>query len=354
MSSSPKSLYLNVPDDFHLHLRDGPRLVSLAQMPWHFGRAIIMPNLKPPVTTVQMASEYRSRILSAVAAGNPGFEFTPLMTLYLTDKTTPAVIDEAKESEFVHAVKYYPAGATTNSDSGVTDLSKVYPALERMSEVGMPLLVHGEVTDSRVDFFKREAVFVERVAYNLVKRFPKLKIVFEHVTTKRLIEFVENCGPNVAATITPQHLLFNRNALFDKGLKPHFYCLPILKKESDREALCAAIKSGSPKYFAGTDSAPHWMANKECGCASAGCFTAPIAVAMYAQAFDENNCMENLNDFLSTNGSKFYGLEKNQGKGLRLTKKKIKVPQHFGFGDGKVKPLMDEVDWQVEWDFESK
>ena len=267
------------PDDWHLHLRDGPRLKSLLSMPMHCSRAIVMPNLKPPVVNTEMALAYRNRILKFHPDAS---KFTPLMTLYLTDKTTPEEIRKAKKSGHVFALKLYPAGATTNSDSGVTDITKLDDTLQAMSDEGLLLLIHGEVTDPKVDFFDREAVFIERTLKKLVPRFPKLKIVLEHITTKQAVDYVMSAPANVGATITPQHLLYNRNIIFEKGLKPHYYCLPILKAEDHRKALVKAIQSGSKKFFLGTDSAPHWDFKKECDCCAAGCFTQPIALPLYA------------------------------------------------------------------------
>lgn len=333
------------PDDWHLHLRDGPKLKSLLSMPIHVRRAIVMPNLKPPVTTTDLALAYRQRIVAALPKG---VNFEPLMTLYLTDKTTPEEVRKAKSKGIV-ALKLYPQGATTNSDSGVSDITKVYPTLQAMSDVGLLLLVHGEVTNKDVDFFHREAVFIERTFTGLVSRFPKLKIVLEHITTKEAAEFVASAPANVAATITPQHLLYNRNIIFEKGLKPHFYCLPILKAEKHRLALVRAIQSGSKKFFLGTDSAPHWDVDKECACCAAGCFTQPVALSLYAEAFEHAGVLHHLEAFASHNGPDFYGLPRNSGR-VTLVKKEQIVPDSFGFGDGKVKPLRagQKVFWTVK------
>jgi len=333
------------PDDWHLHLRDGDRLKSLMSMPMHCRRAIVMPNLKPPVTTTEMALAYRKRILDAHP--DPS-KFEPLMTIYLTDKTTPEEIRKAKASGRVVALKLYPAGATTNSDSGVTNLSKLKPTLQAMADCGMLLLIHGEVVDPDVDFFDREAVFIERTLKGLVKAFPKLKIVMEHITTKQAAEFVASAPANVAATITPQHLLYNRNVIFEKGLKPHYYCLPILKAEEHRQALVKAIRSGSKKFFLGTDSAPHWDFRKESDCCAAGCFTQPIALPLYAEAFDKAGVLPQLEAFASFNGPDFYNLPRNKSR-IRLVRGAFKVPASYGFGNGKVKPLRagENVDWEV-------
>lgn len=346
MSNAPETLVITQPDDWHLHLRDGNRLKSLMSMPMHCRRAIVMPNLKPPVTNTKMALAYRQRILDAHP--NPS-TFEPLMTMYLTDKTTPEDIKVAKASGRVVALKLYPAGATTNSDAGVTDLSKLDATFKAMMDEGLLLLIHGEVIDSDVDFFDREAVFIERKLKGLVKRFPKLKIVLEHITTKEAVEFVMSASDNIAATITPQHLLYNRNAIFDKGLKPHYYCLPILKAEEHRHALIKAIQSGSKKFFLGTDSAPHWDFKKESDCCAAGCFTQPIALSLYAEAFEKAGVLHHLEAFASFNGPDFYNLPRNTGR-IKLTKGEFKVPESFGFGDGKVKPLRygQSVYWRVE------
>eukprot|EP00939_MAST-03C_sp_MAST-3C-sp1_P002049 g2049.t1 len=342
-----EKLTIAQPDDWHLHLRDGARLKSLMSMPMCSRRAIVMPNLKPPVTTTEMALAYRKRILDAHPESD---SFEPLMTLYLTDNTTPEEIRKAKASGHVKALKLYPAGATTNSDSGVTNplAEKLKPTFRAMAETGLLLLIHGEVTDSDVDFFDREAVFIERTLKTLVKEFPKLKIVLEHITTKQAANFVMSAPANVAATITPQHLLYNRNIIFEKGLKPHYYCLPILKAEDHRQALVKAVQSGSKKFFLGTDSAPHWDFKKECDCCAAGCFTQPIALELYAEAFDNADALDKLEAFSSFNGPDFYGLPRNTGR-VSLTREKWTVPESYGFGDGKVKPLRSgkPVFWRV-------
>jgi len=318
------------PDDWHLHLRDGAALVSvLPDTARRFGRAIVMPNLKPPVTTVALAAEYRQRILAALPAG---MKFEPLMTLYLTDNMPASEIDAAKASGFVHAVKLYPAGATTNSDAGVSSLAKCTATLARMEATGMPLLVHGEVTDPAVDIFDREAVFIETVLQPLLKDFPGLKVVLEHITTKDGAEFVVSAGANVAATITAHHLLLNRNAIFVGGIRPHHYCLPILKRETHRQALVKAATSGSPKFFLGTDSAPHGQKTKEAACGCAGCYTANAGIELYAEAFDDAGALDKLEAFASLNGPAYYGLPANSEK-ITLVKDAWPVPATLPYLD---------------------
>ncbi len=302
-------LTLTRPDDWHLHLRDGAMLAAvLPDTARRFGRAIVMPNLKPPVRTVADANAYRERILAALPAG---MAFEPLMTLYLTDNTDPAEIARAKASGFVQAVKYYPAGATTNSDSGVTDIRKVDAVLEAMEEAGLPLLLHGEVTDPEVDVFDREAVFIDRILAPLLQRLPRLKIVLEHITTRQAAEFVTAAPANVAATVTAHHLLYNRNAMFQGGIRPHYYCLPVLKRETHRAALIEAATGGNPKFFLGTDSAPHPKGAKECACGCAGIYTAHAALELYAEAFDGAGALDRLEAFASFHGPDFYGLPRN-------------------------------------------
>uniref|UniRef100_A0A7S2WTN6 dihydroorotase n=1 Tax=Rhizochromulina marina TaxID=1034831 RepID=A0A7S2WTN6_9STRA len=310
-----------------------------------FKRAIIMPNLKPPVVTTEQAMAYRERILSTLP---PDTAFQPLMTLYMTDQTSPEEIRRAKESGIVFALKLYPAGATTNSDNGVTDLNYIHPALEAMEEVDLPLLVHGEVTDPKVDIFDREAVFVEKCLKLLVARYPKLRFVMEHITTKQGVDFVKSAPPNVAGTITAHHLLFNRNALLVGGIKPHMYCLPILKAEEHRLALLEAATSGSPKFFLGTDSAPHPSAGKHCESGCAGVFTAHAAIQLYAEAFASVGFLENLEAFCSFNGPDFYGLPRNTGK-ITLRQQDMSVPRHYPFGDDVLVPLRagSTVPWSV-------
>ena len=325
------------PDDWHLHLRDGEALAAvLPHSARQFARAIIMPNLRPPVTTVAGAAEYRARILATLPSG---MDFEPLMTLYLTDNTPADEIRRAVESGFVKAVKLYPAGATTNSDAGVTDLTLCDAALAEMEKHGMPLLVHGEVTDPAIDIFDRENVFIETVLQPLLARHPGLRVVFEHITTKEAAEFVTAAGANVAATITAHHLLYNRNAIFTGGIRPHYYCLPVLKREKHREALVRAACSGSSKFFLGTDSAPHARGAKESSCGCAGCYTAHAALELYAEAFDAAGALGSLETFASFNGPDFYRLPRNTGT-VTLEKKAQQVPESFDYVNGdKLIPL---------------
>jgi len=303
------TLKITRPDDWHLHLRDGAALSAVvSDTARRFGRAIIMPNLKPPVTTVAMAAAYRDRILAALPAGS---KFEPLMTLYLTDNTPPDEIDRLKESGFVHALKLYPAGATTNSDAGVSDIAKCRATIARMEKLGVPLLVHGEVTDPAIDVFDREAVFIDKIMTPLLKDHPELRVVFEHITTKNAAEFVAAAGDNIAATITAHHLLLNRNALFQGGIRPHNYCLPVLKREVHRVALVAAATSDSRKFFLGTDSAPHAKSTKEAACGCAGCYTANAGIELYAEAFALAGKLDKLEAFSSFNGPDFYRLPRN-------------------------------------------
>ena len=336
------------PDDWHLHLRDGAAMQAvLADTARRFGRAIVMPNLKPPVRTTQEALAYRSRILTALPAGA---RFTPLMTLYLTDDTAPDEIARAKRSGAIHGVKYYPAGATTHSDAGVTRISRCYGALERMAEVGLPLLVHGEVTDPEVDVFDRENVFIEEILSPLLARLPTLKIVLEHITTRQAVHFVEVTGANVAATVTAHHLLLNRNALFQGGVRPHHYCLPVLKRESHREALVEAAVSGNAKFFLGTDSAPHARHTKEAACGCAGIYTAHAAIELYAIAFEEAGALDRLEGFASRFGPQFYGLPVNDDA-ITLVRRDWTVPAALPFGDGETLiPLRagESMPWQLE------
>ena len=341
------TLTLTQPDDWHLHLRDGDALAAvLPDTALRFGRAIVMPNLKPPVTTVAQAGAYRERILAALPAG---LKFEPLMTLYLTDNTPPAEIDRAVASGFVKAVKYYPAGATTNSDAGVSSVEKTYATLARMEETGLPLLVHGEVTNADVDIFDRERVFVDRVLAPLNARFPGLRLVAEHITTADAAQFVAAAGPAVAATITAHHLLLNRNAIFTGGIRPHHYCLPVLKREGHRQALVAAAISGNPKFFLGTDSAPHARLAKEAACGCAGCYTAHAAIELYAEAFEQAGALDKLEGFASFHGADFYGLPRNTGK-ITLVKEEWTVPasQPYVAGDTLV-PLRagETVGWKL-------
>jgi len=316
------------PDDWHLHLRDGEALAAvLPHTARQFGRAIVMPNLKPPVTTVELAAAYRARILAALPAG---LAFEPLMTLYLTDNTQPGEIAKAAASGFVKAVKLYPAGATTNSDAGLTAIEKAYDVLAEMERVGLPLLVHGEVTDPAVDLFDREKVFIDTVLLPLTQRFPKLKVVMEHITTKDAAEFVASCAANVAATITVHHLLYNRNAIFQGGVRPHWYCLPVLKRETHREALVAAAISGNPKFFLGTDSAPHAKGAKEAACGCAGCYTAYAAIELYAEAFEQAGALDKLEGFASCHGPDWYGLPRNTDS-ITLVKETWTVPASYPY-----------------------
>lgn len=334
------------PDDWHLHLRDGAALQSvLPDTAKRFARAIVMPNLKPPVTTVEAAQAYRARITAALPAG---VQFEPLMTLYLTDNTPPDEIVRAQQSGVVHAVKLYPAGATTNSDAGVTDLAKCYATLEMMQETGMPFLLHGEVTDPAVDVFDREAVFIERVLMPLLQRFPRLKVVLEHITTLQAAEFVQAAPANVAATITAHHLLYNRNAMFSGGMRPHYYCLPVLKREIHRTALVTAATSGSPKFFLGTDSAPHPVHAKEAACGCAGIYTAHAAIELYAEAFERAGALDKLENFSSRFGPQFYGLPVNTDS-ITLEKLDWTVPQVLPLGEAELVPLRagETIGWKL-------
>ncbi|WP_374601520.1 dihydroorotase [Niveibacterium sp.] len=326
-----QTITITRPDDWHLHLRDDAALAAvLPDTARRFGRAIVMPNLRSPVTTVALAAEYRARILGALPAG---LKFEPLMTLYLTDNTSPDEIDRAKASGFVHAVKLYPAGATTNSDAGVTAIDKVYPVLERMERVGLPLLVHGEVTHADVDVFDRERVFIDRVFAPVTARFPGLRTVFEHITTADAARFVSEAGDNIAATITAHHLLMNRNAIFTGGIRPHHYCLPVLKRETHRQALVAAAISGSRKFFLGTDSAPHAKSAKEAACGCAGCYTANAGIELYAEAFDQAGALDKLEAFASFNGPDWYGLPRNTDT-VTLAKETWTVPAQLDYLNG--------------------
>jgi dihydroorotase len=334
------------PDDWHLHLRDGEAMASvLGFTAARFGRAIVMPNLKPPVTSTDSAQSYRERILEALP---PGSAFAPLMTLYLTDATSPTEIERAAASGFVHAVKLYPAGATTHSEAGVTDIRKTYAALSRMEELGLPLLIHGESARPDVDVFDRETVFIDELLAPLLERFKKLKVVFEHITTERAVEFVAAARDGVGATITPQHLLHNRNALFQGGIRPHFYCLPVLKRERDREALVAAATGGSPRFFLGTDSAPHERGTKETACGCAGMFTAHAAIELYAEAFEAAGRLERLEGFASHFGADFYGLPRHR-ETITLIKEPWVPPMSYRFGGGAVVPYRggETIAWRV-------
>ncbi len=331
------SLTLTRPDDWHLHLRDDEALAAVVgASARQMGRAIIMPNLKPPVTTTEQALAYRERILAALPEGSA---FEPLMTLYLTDRTPAEEIERAHASGLVQAVKLYPAGATTNSDSGVTDLRHCDEAIAAMARLGMPLLVHGEVTDAEIDIFDREAVFIERVMKPLLERHPALRVVFEHITTADAAEFVTAAPANVAATITAHHLLYNRNHMLVGGIRPHYYCLPILKRERHRQALLAAATSGNPKFFLGTDSAPHAQGDKESACGCAGAYTAPAAIELYAEAFEEAGALDRLEGFASHFGPDFYGLPCN-AESVTLVREPWQLPESLAYvGDSRIVPL---------------
>jgi dihydroorotase len=334
------------PDDWHLHLRDGSAMASvLADSARRFARAIVMPNLQPPVTTTQQALDYRERILGALG---PGLSFEPLMTLYLTDDTPVEEIGRAKLSGHVHGVKLYPAGATTHSDAGVTRLSRCFNALEKMEQLGLPLLIHGEATDPMIDVFDREKAFIEEVLGPLVERFAGLKIVLEHITTRDAVHYVEVTGPNVAATITAHHLLLNRNALFLGGMRPHHYCLPVLKREEHREALVEAAISGNPKFFLGTDSAPHARAAKEAACGCAGIYSAHAALELYAAAFEEAGALDKLEGFASHYGADFYGLPRNEGS-VTLVREEWTVPKTLRLGAEDLVPLRagETIPWKL-------
>jgi dihydroorotase len=337
---------LTRPDDFHLHLRDGAALAAvLPDTARRFARAIVMPNLKPAVRTTDEALAYRERIVAALP---PGTEFEPLMTLYLTDDTPAEEIARAKVSGRVFGVKLYPAGATTHSDEGVTRISRCFHALEKMQDLGIPLLVHGESTDPLVDVFDREKAFIEEVMGPLVERFPDLKIVLEHITTRDAVHYVEVTGPNIAATITAHHLLMNRNAMFLGGIRPHHYCLPVLKREEHREALLEAAASGNPKFFLGTDSAPHARGTKEAACGCAGMYTAHAALELYATAFEEADALDKLDDFASAFGARFYGLPRNRGS-VTLVRGSWTIPGTLAFGDDELVPLRagESIQWRL-------
>ncbi len=341
-----QELKITRPDDWHLHLRDGEALKTvLPHTAAQFARAIVMPNLKPPVTTTELASAYRERILAALPEG---MQFEPLMTLYLTDNTPPDEIRRAKDSGFVHAVKMYPAGATTNSDAGVTDLRKCYKTLEVMQEVGMPFLVHGEVTSPEIDLFDREAVFIETVMKPLRADMPELKVVFEHITTSDAAAYVSEASGPIAATITAHHLLYNRNEIFKGGIRPHYYCLPVLKRETHRQALVKAATSGNPRFFLGTDSAPHAKGVKEHACGCAGCYTALHAMELYAQAFDQVGALDKLEGFASFFGPDFYQLPRNTGS-MILKRESWTLPDELSYLDGSLVPLNagEVINWKV-------
>ena len=340
------TLTLTRPDDWHLHVRDGAALRAVVpHSARQFARAIIMPNLRPPVTTTEQALAYRAQILEAAPTGSA---FQPLMTLYLTDNTPPAEIARAKASGHIVACKLYPAGATTNSDSGVTDVRNIYPVLEAMQAHGLPLLVHGEVTDPEVDVFDREAAFIEQVLIPVVRDFPNLKVVLEHITTQDAADYVREAPATVAATITAHHLLYNRNAIFQGGIRPHYYCLPILKRERHRQAVLQAATGGNPKYFLGTDSAPHPRQGKETACGCAGCYTAHAALELYAEAFDSVGALDRLEAFASFHGPAFYGLPRNAGT-VTLLRQPTPVPDRFPFGADELVPLRagETLGWRL-------
>jgi dihydroorotase len=342
----PKQITLIRPDDWHLHVRDNEALqVVVPHSARIFGRALIMPNLRPPVTTTAQALAYRERILAAVP---PGMAFEPLMSLYLTDHTTPDEISRAKASGRVIAAKLYPAGATTNSAAGVSVIDGIYPVLEKMEEVGLVLCVHGELTGDEIDVFDREHMFIDKVLYPLIRHFPGLKVVFEHITTAEAARFVRAAGANVAATMTAHHLFFNRNAMFAGGLRPHHYCLPVLKRESHRQALVEVACSGNPRFFLGTDSAPHPRGAKESACGCAGCYSAPLALSVYASVFERAGVPDRLEAFASLNGPAFYGLAPNADK-ITLHHRKWDVPAAYAYGDDTLVPLFagETLDWEV-------
>ncbi|KPW00821.1 MULTISPECIES: dihydroorotase [unclassified Pseudoalteromonas] len=345
-TDSKNTLTITRPDDWHVHLRDGEQLKdTVRDISRYMGRAIIMPNLVPPATSTDLALAYRERIMAAGPQGN----FEPLMVLYLTDKTTPEEIKKAKATGKIVAAKLYPAGATTNSDSGVTSVKNIYPVLEAMQDVGMLLLVHGEVTDSSIDIFDREKVFLETILGDVVADFPNLKIVLEHITTKDAVDFVTAAPQNVAATITAHHLLYNRNHMLAGGIRPHYYCLPILKRNIHQQALMAAAISGNKKFFLGTDSAPHYKDKKEAACGCAGAYTAHAAIELYAEAFEEAGALDKLEGFASHFGPDFYGLARNTDT-ITLEKRPWQVPANYTLGDSQVVPIKAEatIDWQVK------
>lgn len=346
------SLTITRPDDWHLHLRDGPQMSAV--LPYtvrQFARAIVMPNLKPPITSTRQALDYAARIRAAVPADmiERGQVFEPLMTLYLTDQTTADEIIRARDSGVVQAVKLYPAGATTNSDSGVTDIHRCTSALEAMQRHGLTLCVHGEVTDAAIDVFDREAVFIDQVLIPLRRRFPELRIVFEHITTRQAAEYVRDAEDPIGATITPQHLLYSRNALFQGGLRPHWYCLPVLKREVHRQALVQAATSGNPRFFLGTDSAPHERSTKEASCGCAGCFSAPYALELYLQAFESADALDRFEAFASFYGPDFYRLPRNTSK-ITLLKSVQQIAQQLPFPSGSIVPLAagEQLAWRLQ------
>ena len=343
-----QKLTLTRPDDWHIHLRSGSALKNTVKdAAYQFSRAIVMPNLLPPVSTVELAHRYRQQIVKHIP---DGADFSPLMTLYLTDNTCAEEIQRAMQTDYIKACKLYPAGATTHSDSGLNQIENAYPVFEAMQKFAMPLLIHGEVTDYDVDIFDREKVFIDRTLRPLVKQFPNLKIVLEHITTADAVEFVLSCGENVAATITAHHLLNNRNDMLVGGIRPHLYCLPILKHQKHQKALIKAATSGSPKFFLGTDSAPHAKQKKETACGCAGCYTANAAIELYAEAFDSINALDKLEAFASFHGPDFYRLPRNKTK-ITLLKKPWKMPSQLGLGEDKLIPYRagETMSWKLEF-----
>ncbi len=347
MTTSINTLTITQPDDWHIHLRDGDVLPrTVADISRYFGRAIIMPNLVPPVTNAALATEYHQRICDNLTKSS---HFKPLMTLYLTDQTSPQDIIDAKNSGLVYAAKLYPAGATTNSSSGVTNVANIYAVLEQMQQVDMPLLIHGEVTDNDIDIFDREKVFIDTILTPLAAKFTQLKIVLEHITTKQAVEFVKQAGDNIAATITAHHLMYNRNHMLVGGIKPHYFCLPILKRNSHQQALISAATSGSKKFFLGTDSAPHTKQAKENACGCAGSYTAHAAIELYAEVFEQANALDKLEAFASFNGADFYGLPRNKTT-ITLNKQAWLVPETLNFGENDLVPVKagEQITWQVK------
>lgn len=341
-----KSITLTQPDDWHLHLRDGAALATtVPHSAQRFGRAIVMPNLKPPITTVDAAVAYRRRILEAVPAA---LDFDPLMTLYLTDQLKPSEITKASESGLIIAVKYYPAGATTNSENGVTGIDKVYGVIEKLIDADMPLLIHGEVTNDDIDIFDREKRFIDTVLSPLCQRYPELRVVLEHITTKDAVDFVSSQPPNIAASITVHHLLYNRNDLLAGAVRPHYYCLPILKRNTHQEALIAAATSGNPSFFLGTDSAPHEQHLKESDCGCAGIYSSPAAIELYAEVFEAQDALDKLETFASFNGADFYKLTRNR-RSITLDKKPWQMADSFQFAGSQVVPLRagESIAWQL-------
>jgi len=341
-----KTLTLTQPDDWHIHLRDGEALkTTVTDLSHQFARAIVMPNLMPPVSTVELANQYRQNIIKQI---QKGVDFTPLMTLYLTDNTSVQDIEQAVDSGIIKACKLYPAGATTNSDSGLTHIENAYAVFAAMEELGLPLLIHGEVTDAHIDIFDREKIFIDTVLMPLIAQFPKLKIVLEHITTADAVDFIHSASANVAATITAHHLLSNRNDMLVGGIRPHLYCLPILKREQHQQALIKAATCGSPKFFLGTDSAPHVQAKKETACGCAGCYTAYAAIELYAEAFDAADALDKLEGFASFHGADFYGLKRNESQ-ITLIKESWQMPEQLPLGNDTVVPYRagEQMQWKL-------